>query len=44
MVRLLVSMPEGLKAKLKEKAKPRGQTLSGLIREILWDWIEKKGG
>mgnify|MGYP003370754380 CR=1 FL=1 len=26
---------------LKEQAKARGQTLTGLIRQILWEWIEE---
>ena len=41
MVRFLVSVPEELHNALKEQAKAQGQTLSGLIRAILWDWMQK---
>ena len=41
MVRFLINVPEELRDILKDTAKPRGQTLNGLIREILWDWVKK---
>lgn len=41
MVRFLINIPEELKDKLKAQSKPKGQTLNGLIRQILWDWAEK---
>lgn len=40
MIRFLVSVPDGLHHDLKKAAKRRGQTLSGLVREILWDWMK----
>ena len=41
MVRFLINVPEELRDILKANVKPRGQTLNGLIREILWDWVKK---
>lgn len=41
MIRFLINVPEELRDILKANAKPRGQTLNGLIREILWDWVKK---
>ena len=41
MIRFLIDVPEELRDILKANAKPRGQTLNGLIREILWDWVKK---
>ncbi len=41
MIRFLVSVPDGLHRGLKRAAKDRGQTLSGLLREILWDWMKE---
>ena len=40
-MRFLISVPDKLKATLKSIAVVRGQTLNGLIREILWDWVQK---
>lgn len=40
MVRFLISTPEELRKILKQEASPRGQTLNGLIRQILWEWAE----
>ena len=40
MVRFLINIPEGLRDTLKAIAQPRGQTLNGLIRQILWDWVK----
>ena len=42
MVRFLVNIPETLRMYLKQTAKTKGQTLNGLIREILWDWADKQ--
>lgn len=41
-MRFLISIPEQLHAKLKAASKCRGQTLTGMIREILWDWDAKE--
>lgn len=32
-----------LPAELKEKLQQQGQTLCGLVRQILWDWIKREG-
>ncbi len=40
MVRFLINVPEELRAILKKSAKSKGQTLNGLIRQILWDWVK----
>lgn len=42
MVRFLISVPENLRDMLKENAQSQGQTMSGLIRQILWDWVKKQ--
>ena len=41
-MRFLLNIPEELKTSLREIAKKRGLTLNGLIRNILWDWLEKE--
>lgn len=41
-MRFLINVPEELKERLKQESKRRGQTLTGLIREILWDWVRDK--
>lgn len=41
-MRFLINVPEGLHETLKQRSKARGQTLSGLIREILWAWVEEQ--
>lgn len=41
MIRFLVSVPDSLHWDLRAAARERGQTLNGLLREILWDWAEK---
>ena len=41
MVRFLISVPDTLHKTLKSCAGSRGQTLTGLIREILWEWVNK---
>ena len=42
MVRYLISTTEELHGALKTAAQSRGQTLSSLIRQILWEWIRKQ--
>lgn len=42
MVRVLVNVPAELHGILKEAARAYGQTLNGLIRQILWDWAERQ--
>lgn len=41
-MRFLISVPEILHKALKEESKHRGQTLTGMIRGILWDWIQEQ--
>lgn len=43
MTRFLISVPNNLKLALKSVANERGQTLSGLIRDILWAWAKENG-
>jgi len=40
MVRFLINTPEEIHKCLKEAAKEQGQTLNGLVRQILWEWIK----
>ena len=40
MIRFLISIPEELRNILRTEASVRGQTVTGVIREILWDWVE----
>ncbi len=35
-------MTKELRNTLKSVADQRGQTLNGLIRQILWEWVEKQ--
>ncbi len=42
MTRFLISTTEEMQDILKSAADERGQTLNGLIRQILWDWVERK--
>lgn len=42
MQRFLISLPDELKLFLKEKSNQKGQTLTALIRVILWEWAEKQ--
>lgn len=44
MTRFLINTTEELKNSLTYIAKERGQTLNGLIRQILWEWLEKEQG
>jgi predicted HicB family RNase H-like nuclease len=43
MIRFLVNVPDDLHTNLRKIAKSRGQTLNGLIRQILWDWVKLNG-
>lgn len=38
MVRFLISIPLDLRDSLKVAAMQRGQSLTGYIRSILWEW------
>ncbi len=42
MVRFLISLPEPTRDDLKKAANARGQTLNALIRQIIWEWMERK--
>lgn len=41
-MRFLISVPDKMHEQLKAESKRRGQTLTGLIREILWQWLKEK--
>ena len=41
-MQILIRTPEELKNRLREKALQKGLTLNGLIKQILWDWVEKQ--
>lgn len=41
-MRFLINVPETLHERLKQASRRRGQTLTGLIREILWAWVESE--
>ena len=41
-MRFLISVPEGLHSELRAESLRRGQTLTGLIRSILWDWLREQ--
>ena len=42
MVRFLVNVPDELHKTMKRIARKQGQTLNGLIRQILWDWLKEQ--
>lgn len=42
MVRFLINIPQELRETLKDIARSRGQTLNGLIRQILWEWTNSQ--
>ena len=42
ITRSTLRIPEELLDGLKEIAQRKGQTLNGLIRDILWDWLERE--
>lgn len=39
-MRFLISVPDELHRKLKSVSKRYGKPLTGMIRDILWDWLE----
>lgn len=39
-MRFLINVPDNLHAALKSESIQRGQTLTGLVRGILWDWLK----
>ena len=39
-MRFLISTPDELHRKLKTISRAYGQTLTGLIRDILWSWVK----
>lgn len=41
MKRFLISTPDDLHRRLKQASLDSGQTLCGLIRNILWDWAKQ---
>nr|DAO47372.1 MAG TPA: hypothetical protein [Caudoviricetes sp.] len=41
MYQMILRIPTELKEQLKKAADERGQTLTGLIRQILWEWAEE---
>ena len=43
MVRFLISTTDDLRNALKIAADKRGQTLCGLVRQILWEWVKRTG-
>ena len=38
-MRFLVTVPDEMHTLLKCQSHSRGQTLTGLIRQILWEWL-----
>ena len=42
MYQMIFRFPAEWKKILKAEADKKGQTLTGLIKQILWDWIENK--
>lgn len=42
MVRFLISIPMDLRQQLQEQAVANGQTLTGFIRQILWEWAKNQ--
>ena len=43
MSRIVMTVTDEMHEALKEEAKKRGATLSGLSRKILADWLEENG-
>lgn len=41
MYQMILRIPMEMKQDLKVEAKARGQTLTGLIKQILWEWLNK---
>ena len=42
MTRFLLSVTEEMHEDLKTAARQHGCTLCGLIRDILWQWLERR--
>lgn len=42
MRQLIVRLPDKTKDELQQIAKEQGQTLTGLIRQILWEYLKGK--
>lgn len=40
MYQMIFRFPTELKDILKSEAERKGQTLTGLIKQILWDWVK----
>lgn len=40
-MRFLVSLPDAFHRELRAVAQSKGQTLNGLVRQILWDWADR---
>ena len=38
---MTLRIPEQLRDEIKRSAEERGQTISGMIRQILYEWIKK---
>lgn len=41
MYQMILRFPTELKEQLKCEADKRGQTLTGLIKQILWEWVKE---
>lgn len=41
MYQMILRITKETHENLKKQAEARGQTLTGLIRQILWEWIER---
>ena len=44
MSQIIVRTNDEMKNTLQRIAKQRGQTLTGLIRQILWEYLQKEKG
>lgn len=40
MYQMILRISDDMKERLKNEANERGQTLTGLIRQILWEWAD----
>lgn len=40
---MILRFPTELREQLKSEADKRGQTLTGLIKQILWEWVKENG-
>ena len=41
MYQMILRIPTEMKKDLKLEAEARGQTLTGLIKQILWEWLKQ---